>query len=77
VTLASTYYQQALTLAEELGMRPLMAHCHLGLGQVYSQMAQREQTRAALSAALTLYRTMQMPFWVSQAEAARAQVPGQ
>jgi tetratricopeptide (TPR) repeat protein len=77
VTLAATYYQQALTLAEELGMRPLMAHCHLGLGQVYAQMAQREQTHAELSAAMTLYRTMQMPIWFSQAEAARTQVPGQ
>jgi tetratricopeptide (TPR) repeat protein len=75
VTLAATYYRQALTLAEELGMRPLMAHCHLGLGQVYGQMAQREQTHAELSAAMALYRTMQMPFWFSQAEAVRAQVP--
>jgi hypothetical protein len=40
-------------------------------------MAQREHSHAALSAAMTLYRTMQMPFWVSQAEAARAQVPEQ
>ena len=73
---AHAYYHHALTLAEALGMRPLMAHCHLGLGQVYAQMAQREQAHAELSAAMTLYRTMQMPFWCSQAEAARAQVPG-
>ena len=26
---AEAYYQQALALAEELGMRPLQAHCHL------------------------------------------------
>jgi DNA-binding winged helix-turn-helix (wHTH) protein/tetratricopeptide (TPR) repeat protein len=74
---AKTHYQHALALAEELGMRPLMAHCHLGLGKVYSQMAQREQTHAELSTAIMLYRTLQMPFWCSQAEAARAQVPGQ
>jgi tetratricopeptide (TPR) repeat protein len=77
VTLAAAYYQQALTLAAELGMRPLMAHCHLGLGRVYAQMAQREQTYAELSAAMALYQTMDMPLWHSQAEAARAQVPGQ
>jgi tetratricopeptide (TPR) repeat protein len=76
MTLAATYYQQALTLATELGMRPLMAHYHLGLGQVYGQMAQWEQTHAELSAAMTLYRTMQMPFWFSQVEATRAQMPG-
>ncbi len=33
---AGTYYQQALTLAEELGMRPLLAHCHHGLGTLYA-----------------------------------------
>jgi DNA-binding winged helix-turn-helix (wHTH) protein/tetratricopeptide (TPR) repeat protein len=76
VTLAATYYQQALTLAKELSMRPLMAHCHLGLGQVYAQMAQREQTYAELSAAMMLYQAMHMSFWYSQVEAARAQVPG-
>ena len=36
---AETHYRQALALAEELGMRPLQAHCHLGLGTLYAQMA--------------------------------------
>ena len=71
---AEAHYQQALTLAEELGMRPLVAHCHHGLGRLYSQTAQREQARAALSAAIDLYRAMDMTFWLSQAEAALAQV---
>jgi tetratricopeptide (TPR) repeat protein len=75
VALAATYYQQALTLAKALGMRPLLAHCHLGLGQVYGQMAQKQQSHAELSAAMALYRTMQMPFWLARAEAARARVP--
>ena len=30
------YYRQALALAEELGMRPLVAHCHLSLGKLYA-----------------------------------------
>ena len=34
---ADTHYQEALTLATELGMRPLQAHCHRGLGTLYSQ----------------------------------------
>ena len=34
---AEAYYLQALSLAEELGMRPLQAHCHLGLGTLYSR----------------------------------------
>jgi tetratricopeptide (TPR) repeat protein len=33
---AETHYQQALALADELGMRPLQAHCHLGLGTLYA-----------------------------------------
>jgi tetratricopeptide (TPR) repeat protein len=70
-------YQQALALAEALGMRPLQAHCHHGLGRLYSQTGQQEQARAALSAAITLYRVMDMTFWLPQAEAALAQVQGQ
>ena len=72
--LAEAYYLQALTLANELGMRPLVAHCHLGLGTLYLKMARREQARAALSTAIALYRTMEMHFWLPQAEAALAQV---
>jgi class 3 adenylate cyclase/tetratricopeptide (TPR) repeat protein len=71
---AEAHYQQALALAEELGMRPLQAHCHHGLGQLYSQTGRREQARAELSAAIALYRAMDMTFWLPQAEAALAQV---
>ena len=67
-------YQQALTLADELGMRPLQAHCHLGLGTLYAKVEQEEQARAELSTAIALYRTMEMTFWLPQAEAALAQV---
>jgi tetratricopeptide (TPR) repeat protein len=73
---AKTYYQQALALADELGMRPLQAHCHHGLGRLYGQMGRREQARAALSTAIALYRAMEMTFWLPQAEAALAQVEG-
>jgi tetratricopeptide (TPR) repeat protein len=46
---AATHYRQALALAEELGMHPLQAHCHLGLGKLYSQTGQVEQARVELS----------------------------
>jgi hypothetical protein len=55
-------------------MRPLQAHCHLGLGTLYTKIDQREPARAELSAALDLYRAMDMTFWLPQAEAALAQV---
>jgi tetratricopeptide (TPR) repeat protein len=71
---AEAHYRQALALAEELGMRPLVAHCHYGLGRLYSQTGRGEEARAELSAAIALYRAMDMPFWLRQAEAALAQV---
>ena len=71
---AEAYYLQALSLAEELGMRPLQAHCHLGLGTLYLTLRQREQARAPLSTAIDLYRAMEMTFWLPQAEATLAQV---
>jgi tetratricopeptide (TPR) repeat protein len=76
VTPAAAHYQQALALANELGMRPLVAHCHLGLGQLYGQTGRAEQARAALTVAIDLYRTMDMIFWLPRAEAALAQVSG-
>ena len=63
-------YRQAVTLADELGMRPLAAHCHLGLGTLYARTGRREQARGELSAAMALYRAMGMTFWLSRAEAA-------
>ena len=74
VAQAEAYYQQALALAEELGMRPLQAHCHHGLGRLYGQTGRGEQARAALATAIALYRAMEMTFWLPQAEAVLAQV---
>jgi class 3 adenylate cyclase/tetratricopeptide (TPR) repeat protein len=73
---AAGHYQQALALAEALGMRPLQAHCHCGLGTLYAMTNQREQARTELSIAIELYRAMDMTFWLPQAEAALAQVEG-
>jgi tetratricopeptide (TPR) repeat protein len=73
-TQAEAYYQQALALAEELSMRPLVPHCHHGLGTLYAQTGRREQARAALAAALALYCDMDMTFWLPQTEATLAQV---
>ena len=73
---AEAHYRQALTQANELGMRPLQAHCHLGLGTLYATVGQREPARAELAAAIALYRPMAMTFWLPQTEAALAQVEG-
>jgi DNA-binding NtrC family response regulator/predicted ATPase len=71
---AEAHYRQALALAEALGMRPLQAHCHLGLGTLYAKTVMREQARAELATAIALYQAMAMTFWLPQAEAALAQL---
>src|SRR5262249_35678644 len=71
---ADASYHQALTLTEELGMRPLQAHCHRGLGTLYVAIGQREQARTELSMAMDMYRGMEMTFWLPETEAALAQV---
>jgi hypothetical protein len=73
---AEAHYRQALTQANELGMRPLQAHCRRGLGMLYATVGQREPARAELAAAIALYRPMAMTFWLPQTEAALAQVEG-
>jgi tetratricopeptide (TPR) repeat protein len=74
--LAVGYYRQALALAEALGMRPLQAHCHHGLGRLYGQTDRRELARTELSTAIELYRTMDMAFWLPQVQAALVQHGG-
>jgi tetratricopeptide (TPR) repeat protein len=71
---AESHYRQALTLAEELGMRPLVAHYHLGLGTLYSKKGQMAQARAELTNAIELFRAMEMTFWLPRAEAELAKV---
>ena len=73
---AAGHYHQALALAEELGMRPLQAHCHRGLGTLFAKTGRPEQARTALATAIDLYRTLGMMFWLPQAEVALAQVVG-
>jgi tetratricopeptide (TPR) repeat protein len=77
VAQAETHYQQALALADELGMRPLQAHCHRSLGTLYLKKGQQEQAHAELSTAIALYRAMDMTFWLPQTETALAQVEQQ
>jgi tetratricopeptide (TPR) repeat protein len=63
------HYRNALALAEPRGMRPLVAHCHLGLGKLYRRTGDRQQAQEHLTTATTMYREMDMRFWLEQAEA--------
>ncbi len=71
---AEDHYRQALALAEELGMRPLIAHCRKGLGALYSRTGREEKGREELTAAMDMYREMEMTFWLVKAEEAMAEV---
>ncbi len=66
---AEDHYHQALALAEELGMRPLIAQCHLGLGRMYRRIDNLEQAKRHLTTATSMMRDMQMGLWLEQAEA--------
>jgi tetratricopeptide (TPR) repeat protein len=70
---AESHYRQALALADQLGMRPLVAHCHLGLGTLYQKIGRDQQAQAELATAAEMYRAMEMPFWLAKVEAALAE----
>jgi class 3 adenylate cyclase/tetratricopeptide (TPR) repeat protein len=65
---AQAHYRQAVALAEELGMRPLVAHCHLGLGKLYRRTGDRAKAHEHLMTASAMYREMDMAFWLEKAE---------
>jgi hypothetical protein len=65
---AERQYREALVLAAELGMRPLVAHCHLGLGRLYRRTGDRARGDEHLTTAATMYGEMEMAFWLAQAE---------
>ena len=72
---AENRYSQALALATELGMRPLVAHCHAGLARVYRRTGQHDQAQEHLTTATTLYREMGMTYWLEKAEAEMGALP--
>jgi class 3 adenylate cyclase/tetratricopeptide (TPR) repeat protein len=65
---AVQFFGEALALADASVMRPLVAHCHLGLGKLHRRTGKREQAREHLTTATTMYREMDMRFWLEQAE---------
>jgi sugar phosphate isomerase/epimerase len=66
---AYAHYGAALALASELGMRPLVAHCHLGLGTLSRRAGKRPEAQEHLTTATTMYREMGMTFWLEKADA--------
>jgi hypothetical protein len=69
VATAAAHYGAALALASELEMRPLVAHCHRGLGRLYRHAGDGPRGREHLTTATVLYREMGMGLWLEKAEA--------
>jgi tetratricopeptide (TPR) repeat protein len=73
---ADDLYRQSLALASDLGMRPLAAHCHRGLGVLYRRAGDSERGTEHLTTARLLYRDMSMSVWLPEVEAALADMGG-
>ena len=67
-TEARGFFLDGLSLAQELGMRPLQAHCHLGLGTLYRRAGRVDEARAELTTAVAMLSEMGMAFWLPEAE---------
>jgi tetratricopeptide (TPR) repeat protein len=75
VAMAEAHYGAAMALASELGMRPLLAHCHLGLSRLYKRTAKRDKVQEHLTVATTMFHQMDMRFWLEKAEAEMKELP--
>jgi class 3 adenylate cyclase/tetratricopeptide (TPR) repeat protein len=75
VAKAEAHYRAARTLAFELGMRPLVAHCHFGLGKLYQQAGkQQKRALAEITTATAMYREMNMPSWLEKATSIHGEI---
>ena len=66
VDTAEAHYRQAL--AEALGLRLLMAHCHLRLGALYRRAGKRQEAREHITTAVTMFGEMDMRYWRGRVE---------
>ncbi len=65
---AEGHYTKSLGLANELGMRPLVAHCHAGLSKLYRHTGKRSESDRHRASASTMYSEMAMTYWSEQME---------
>jgi tetratricopeptide (TPR) repeat protein len=62
------HYRDALALAQRHGMRPLVAHGHLGLGKIHRRAGKATDAEHHHATATAMYRDMDMRFWLAQAQ---------
>jgi DNA-binding SARP family transcriptional activator len=65
-TRAKTHFEDALAAALELGMQPLVAHCHFGLGRLAARGCRGAEYEVHLETAARLFTEMGMAFWLQQ-----------
>jgi tetratricopeptide (TPR) repeat protein len=68
VETANGRYREAITMATELGMRPLDAHCRLGLARLYHRTGKQQEAEEHFTSARSLYREMGMVYWLENAQ---------
>ena len=66
---AEAHFRAAVIRAEQLAMRPEVAHCHFGLAKLYYRTGDRAKAEKYLTTATMMYREMDMRFWLEQAQA--------
>jgi hypothetical protein len=66
---AAVHYERALARASEIGMRPLVAHCHLGLGKLSRHTDSHARWKEHLGIAATMYREMRMSHFIDKVQA--------
>ena len=71
--MAATRYRESLALADRLGMRPLIAHCHAGLAKLWRRTGKPADANEHFRAAAALYREMGMTYWLEKANAEASQ----
>ena len=71
---AETWYKRAIGLAAELGLRPVLARCHLHLGAMYATAGNRAPALEHLEQARESLEELEMRFWREKADAALARL---
>jgi len=67
--IARDHFEQALQLANELGMASLGARCTAALGVLHARRGDRSVSDEYVATARAMFRTMGMRFWLAQLDA--------
>jgi hypothetical protein len=76
VEAADDAYRRAMRVAQDLGMRPLVGRCHLGLGELYRVAGKRQPALEHLTAAATMFQEIEMDFWLEKSTTAMREIGG-